>query len=69
LAEILEATMHSAPGAMAVTKDSFLGANGLKLDAREMALLAHESWMQRASEEGKEGLRAFREKRRPAWYR
>lgn len=69
LAEILDETMHSAPGAMAVTKDSFLGANGLKLDAREMAQLAHESWMQRASEEGKEGLRAFREKRRPAWYR
>jgi methylglutaconyl-CoA hydratase len=69
LAEILEETMHSAPGAMAVTKDSFLGANGLKLDARQMATLAHESWMARAPAEGKEGLRAFREKRRPAWYR
>ena len=69
LAEILEETMHSGPRAMAATKDSVLGANGLKLDARQMALLAHESWMPRASEEGKEGLRAFREKRRPAWYR
>jgi methylglutaconyl-CoA hydratase len=69
LAEILEETMHSAPGAMAVTKDSFLGANGLKLDARQVTLLAHESWMARASEEGREGLSAFREKRRPAWYR
>jgi len=51
-----------------VTKDSFLGANGLKLDDRQMALLAHEGWMQRASAEGREGLAAFREKRRPSWY-
>jgi methylglutaconyl-CoA hydratase len=69
LAEIIDQTMLSAPGAIATTKDSFLGANGLKLSAREMALLAHESWMQRASAEGREGLAAFREKRRPAWYR
>jgi len=69
LAEIIDQTMLSAPSAIAMTKDSFLGANGLKLSAREMALLAHESWMQRASADGKEGLAAFREKRRPAWYR
>ncbi|MCX7933531.1 MAG: enoyl-CoA hydratase-related protein [Rhodovarius sp.] len=68
LAEILEETLHSAPGAVAVTKASFLGACGLTLDARQMALLAHESWMQRASAEGREGLAAFREKRKPAWY-
>ncbi len=68
LAKILDETMLSAPGAVAVTKHSFLAANGLTLDAREMALLAHESWMQRASAEGREGLAAFREKRRPAWY-
>lgn len=69
LAEIIDQTMLSSPTAIATTKDSFLGANGLKLSAREMSLLAHESWMQRASAEGKEGLAAFREKRRPAWYR
>lgn len=69
LAEIIDQTLLSAPGAIRVTKDSFLGANGLKLSARDMALLAHESWMQRASAEGKEGLAAFREKRRPGWYR
>ncbi|MDO9709410.1 enoyl-CoA hydratase-related protein [Paracraurococcus lichenis] len=67
LAAILEETLLSAPGAVAVTKDSLLGANGLKLDARQMALLAHEGWMQRASAEGREGLAAFREKRRPSW--
>ena len=69
LAGILDETLLSAPGAVAVTKDSFLGATGCKLDSREMALLAHESWMQRASDEGREGLNAFRQKRRPAWGR
>jgi methylglutaconyl-CoA hydratase len=34
-----------------------------------MDLLAHESWMQRASPEGIEGTAAFRERRRPAWYK
>jgi methylglutaconyl-CoA hydratase len=67
LAAILDETLLSAPSAIAMTKDSFLGATGLKLDARQMALLAHESWMQRASAEGREGLAAFREKRRPGW--
>jgi 1,4-dihydroxy-2-naphthoyl-CoA synthase len=32
-------------------------------------LLAHEGWMQRQSPEGQEGTSAFREKRKPAWYR
>jgi methylglutaconyl-CoA hydratase len=52
-----------------MTKSSFLGANGLLLDERQVTLLAHEGWTQRASAEGHEGTSAFREKRRPAWYR
>jgi methylglutaconyl-CoA hydratase len=68
LETILDAILLSAPGAIAVTKHSFLSANGLTLDARAMASLAHESWMQRASAEGLEGTAAFREKRTPAWY-
>jgi methylglutaconyl-CoA hydratase len=68
LAEILDACFLSAPGAIAVTKESFLGANGLKLSDREVALLAHEGWMQRHSAEGHEGTTAFREKRLPGWY-
>jgi methylglutaconyl-CoA hydratase len=32
-----------------------------------MTALAHESWMQRAGAEGREGLAAFREKRKPSW--
>ena len=69
LGEVLEAILASAPGAIAATKLSVLGANGLLLDDREVALLAHEGWMQRQSSEGQEGTSAFREKRRPAWYR
>jgi len=68
LAEVLEAIFLSAPGAIAVTKASFLAANQLTLDAREMAMLAHESWTQRNSGEGREGTAAFREKRKPSWY-
>lgn len=69
LAEVLDAILAGAPGAIAATKMSFLGANGLLLDDRELALLAHEGWMQRQSSEGQEGTSSFREKRRPAWYR
>ncbi len=67
LAHVLAETLRCAPGACAVTKHSFLAANGLTLDARQMALLAHESWNQRASAEGREGLAAFAGRRRPAW--
>jgi methylglutaconyl-CoA hydratase len=67
LGDILEAIVLAAPGAVAVTKSSLLGANGWALDARQMALLAHEGWTQRASAEGHEGIAAFRGKRRPAW--
>jgi methylglutaconyl-CoA hydratase len=68
LEEVLDAVFLGAPGAIAATKDSFLGANGLKLDERQVALLSHEGWTQRSSPEGREGTAAFRDKRRPAWY-
>jgi 1,4-dihydroxy-2-naphthoyl-CoA synthase len=32
-------------------------------------MLAHEGWTQRHSPEGHEGTTAFREKRKPSWYR
>jgi methylglutaconyl-CoA hydratase len=66
---VLDAILLSGPEAVAMTKRSFLGANGLLLDERQMTLLAHEGWTQRASAEGHEGTSAFSEKRRPAWYR
>ena len=68
LAQVLDAVFRSAPGAIAVTKHSFLAANGWTQTERDMAQLATESWMQRASPEGHEGLAAFRAKRDPAWY-
>lgn len=66
---VLDAIFLSAPGAIAVAKHSLLGATGEILDERQIALLAHESWMQRATAEGQEGLAAFAEKRKPSWYR
>jgi len=69
LASVLDAIFLSGPEAVAMTKRSFLGANGLLLDDRRMTLLSHEGWTQRASAEGHEGTSAFREKRPPAWYR
>lgn len=69
LAEVLDAIMLGAPGAIAKTKLSVLGAKDMLLDEREVALLAHEGWMQRQSDEGREGTTAFREKRRPGWYK
>lgn len=67
LEHILEQTLLSAPGATAVAKRSLLAANGVTLDDRATMALAHESWAQRATEEAREGLAAFREKRRPGW--
>jgi methylglutaconyl-CoA hydratase len=69
LAEVLDAILLGAPGAIARTKLSVLGSNNALLGEREAELLAHEGWMQRQSAEGREGTTAFREKRRPGWYR
>ncbi len=68
LESVLDAVLLGGPAAIAATKRSFLGANGLLLDERQISLLAHEGWTQRASAEGIEGTTAFREKRRPEWY-
>ncbi len=69
LAHILDETLKSSPAAVALTKHSFLSANGLTLDERQMQMLSHEGWTIRATEEAREGLAAFRGKRAPAWYR
>ena len=69
LAAVLDAIFLGAPGAIAMTKHSFLGANGLLLDEREMSLLAHESATQRHTQEAREGTTAFQQKRNPLWYR
>ncbi len=67
LDHILSETLLSAPGATALAKRSLLEANGLTLDPRKMDILAHESASQRATEEARDGLSAFRGKRKPGW--
>jgi methylglutaconyl-CoA hydratase len=69
LEAVLDAVFMGSPTAIATTKSSFLGANGLLLDERQIGMLAHEGWIQRHSPEGQEGTTAFREKRKPSWYR
>ena len=69
LAAVLDAIFLGSPTAIAMTKSSFLGANGLLLDERAIAMLAHEGWTQRHSAEGREGTTAFKQKRKPSWYR
>ncbi len=69
LAGVLDAIFLGSPTAIAMTKSSVLGANGLLLDERQVTMLSHEGWTQRHSAEGHEGTAAFREKRKPAWYR
>jgi methylglutaconyl-CoA hydratase len=64
---IIGEILKSAPGAIARTKRSLLAANGLVLDGARLQHLAHDSWLQRGSAEGREGLAAFAEKRKPAW--
>ncbi|HEX3574868.1 MAG TPA: enoyl-CoA hydratase-related protein [Rhodopila sp.] len=66
---VLEAIFRGSPTAITMTKNSVLGANDLTLDERQVSMLAHEGWTQRASPEGLEGTAAFREKRSPSWYR
>jgi methylglutaconyl-CoA hydratase len=69
LAGVLDAIFLGSPTAIAMTKSSFLGANNLLLDERQVSMLAHEGWTQRHSAEGHEGTTAFREKRKPSWYK
>lgn len=67
LGEIIAAMLLSSPAGIATTKRSLLESNGLTLSEHQMTQLANESWMQRAGSEGREGLAAFRDKRRPRW--
>ncbi len=52
LAGVLDAIFLGSPTAIATTKSSFLGANDLLLDERQIAMLAHEGWNQRALARG-----------------
>jgi methylglutaconyl-CoA hydratase len=69
LAEIVDAVLLGGPTAIATTKNAILADNGLKLTESQMRLMAFEHNTQRNSPEAQEGTTAFREKRKPVWYR
>jgi len=59
--------LKGAPGAHAVTKDLIAAAARRPITSELMADMAERIAAARASAEGKEGVRAFLEKRPPAW--
>lgn len=63
-AELRAGVLRCAPGANAVTKDILLSADMTK-DLRETAARSFADCM--LSDEGREGVAAFLEKRKPAW--
>jgi methylglutaconyl-CoA hydratase len=64
---ILGEIVQGAPGAHAVTKDLIGAVAKRPLDPGLLADMAVRIATARASEEGKEGVRSFLEKRQPAW--
>ena len=64
---ILGEIVQGAPGAHTVTKDLIRGVAKRPLTADLMADMAVRIAAARASEEGREGVRSFLEKRAPAW--
>lgn len=66
---ILGEIVQGAPGAHAVTKDLIRSVAGQPLTSELLEDMAVRIATARASEEGKEGVGAFLEKRSPAWLR
>ena len=64
---ILGELVQGAPGAHAVTKDLIHAVAGRSVDSELMEDMAARIATARASAEGKEGVRAFLEKRSPGW--
>jgi methylglutaconyl-CoA hydratase len=64
---ILGELVQGAPGAHAVTKDLIHAVAARRVDSGLMDDMATRIATARASAEGKEGVRAFLEKRKPAW--
>jgi methylglutaconyl-CoA hydratase len=64
---ILGEVVQGAPGAHAVTKDLIHTVANRRLDSSLLEDMATRIATARASDEGKEGVRSFLEKRAPAW--
>jgi len=64
---ILGELVQGAPGAHTVTKDLIRAVAGRRVDSGLMDDMATRIATARASAEGREGVRAFLEKRKPAW--
>ncbi len=67
--ELIEALMIAGPNSVAACKDLISAVYNRPVDEAVIKDTAERIAKQRASEEGKEGLGAFLEKRKPAWVR
>ncbi len=59
--------LDNSPSGMAASKAIIAHVRGKDIDASIIAATAQALATQRASAEGKEGLKAFFEKRKPSW--
>jgi methylglutaconyl-CoA hydratase len=66
--EFLGHLVTAGPASLAATKDLIRAVARRPLDAKLIADTAKRIAKARASDEGKEGVRSFLEKRRPAWH-
>jgi methylglutaconyl-CoA hydratase len=69
LAGVIDAILLGGPNAIATIKNAILADNGLTLSESQIKLMAFEHNQARNSAEAREGTGAFREKRKPGWYR
>jgi len=66
---MVEALLANGPAAMAETKDQIAGIANRPVDDRLIAIAAARIARIRVSDEGREGVAAFLEKRKPGWAR
>ena len=67
--EVIDHLLKSAPQAITQTKQYALSDAGLESAGADLETLIQSHAVKRRSEESAEGLRSFREKRDPHWYR
>jgi methylglutaconyl-CoA hydratase len=67
IGELLSALLKTGPNAVAACKELVRDVAGAKIDADLVTDTATRIATIRATDEGREGIRAFLEKRRPAW--